>query len=48
MKNFVFPFALRSLIRTSDYVEGTSARHRKMKNFVFPFALRSLIRTFAI
>ncbi len=33
--------------RTSDFVEGTSARACQRKNFVFLFAFCSLIRTFA-
>jgi hypothetical protein len=40
-------FVFRSLIRTSDFVEGTFARASKIKNFVFSFVFRSLIRTFA-
>ena len=47
LKNFVFSFVFRSLIRTSDFVEGTCARESKIKNFVFSFVFRSLIRTFA-
>jgi len=37
--------ALRKIIRTSDFVEGTFARESKIKNFVFSFVFRSLIRT---
>ena len=40
-------FVLFSLIRTSDFVEGTSARQNKRKTG-FPFVLFSLIRTFAL
>ena len=48
LKNFVFSFVFRSLIRTSDFVEGTFAREIKMKKlrvfFCFPLTYSYLCR----
>ena len=47
IKNFVFSFAFRSLIRNFGFAEFTSVRKSKSKKIFFSFAFRSLIRNFA-
>ena len=47
IKNFVFSFAFRSLIRNFGFTEFTFVRKSKSKKILFSFAFRSLIRNFA-
>ena len=47
IKNFVFSFVFRSLIRNFGFTEFTFVRKSKSKKILFSFAFRSLIRNFA-